>query len=165
MTTVNTDLIVPVYHPLCCLFHHLLSLFPCPFLLVLYIQGMYLQLLAQTQSPVTNPYLRRRGDNSGSPGRCRTGGVINRRGRGGGPSDRFAFINAVMAHARNGGDPLEIEELCRSDGFTQDGYQSAGSPRTSPSESLGGETPAKDRSPRDVVFSGGCDSIEAVGSR
>ncbi|CAM9652983.1 unnamed protein product [Scytosiphon promiscuus] len=55
--------------------------------------------------------------------------------RGSRAADRFGFINAVMAHAREGGDPLEVEEACGSEGggFTQEGYaesrESSGPPQ------------------------------------
>lgn len=75
-------------------------------------------------------------------------------------SSRFAFVNAVMAHAREGGDPLDIEEACGSDaagGFTQEGYagtpQSTATTTTPGSRRGGGGCP--DWSPCDGMSSGG----------
>ncbi|CAM9183682.1 unnamed protein product [Sphacelaria rigidula] len=73
-------------------------------------KGMYLQLMAMSQTPV-----RPGGASTSSRNRNR-GGTRDGRGgraiRGGG---RCAFINAVMSHARDGGDPLDIENACDSD--------------------------------------------------
>ena len=97
------------------------------------LQGMYLQLLAQSQpaAPISRRgnanFTSRRRD--GSSGRGDGGGGSSSRAAG-----RFAFINAVMAHARDGGDPLDIEEACASQGFAQDGYK--GTPQGTSSTSL-----------------------------
>ena len=103
---------------------------------------MYRQLLQQSQPPAGRPYgVRGRGGawSGAGEGRGRiqdsllfSGGRGGIKGGGRRTAGRFGFINAVMAHARDGGDPLDIEEACGSDsgGFTQDGY--AGTPKATP---------------------------------
>lgn len=104
---------------------------------------MYLQLLHQSQP--TGPSYRRGVINSGAAGEAGRRKESGRGGGGGGngsnsnsnsnrAAGRFGFINAVMAHARDGGNPLDIEEACGSDagGFTQDGYAGTPSPRSTP---------------------------------
>ncbi|CAM9889717.1 unnamed protein product, partial [Ectocarpus fasciculatus] len=75
-------------------------------------------------------------------------------------SSRFAFVNAVMAHARDGGDPLDIEEACGSDasgggggGFAQEGY--AGTPQSTVTPGSRREEGCPDWSPCDGMSSGG----------
>lgn len=70
-------------------------------------------------------------------------------GDGGRAEGRFAFINAVMAHARDGGDPLDIEEACTSGGFEQDEYN--GTPQTTSTQE---EVRASQWSPCDPMSSG-----------
>ncbi|CAM9607098.1 unnamed protein product [Ectocarpus sp. 12 AP-2014] len=133
--------------------------------------GMYRQLLQQSQPPPPSP--SRRGAAADGWGQRRrtersgwhvTGGEDEGGGGGGGSSrasSRFAFVNAVMAHAREGGDPLDIEEACGSDaagGFTQEGY--AGTPEstattTTPGSRKGGGAGCPDWSPCDGMSSGG----------
>ncbi len=140
-------------------------------LIVPLLQGMYRQLLQQSQPRAGRSC--RRGVSSGAGARRRReeNGGLGRGGGGGGggggrrAADRFGFINAVMAHARDGGDPLDIEEACGSDtgGFAQDCY--AGTPDFSPTqqqqgrgEDGGGVAAAAgcpDWSPCDPMSSGG----------
>lgn len=127
---------------------------------------MYRQLLQQSQPPAGPRYGRGRGASSGAAdaeGRRRQHDARFGGGGGGGGSrvaGRFGFINAVMAHARDGGDPLDIEEACGSDagGFTQDSY--AGTPDATPTqqqeEGQGqGTVGCPDWSPCDPMSSGG----------
>lgn len=103
---------------------------------------MYLRLMAQSQP--AGPSSRRTDAGVNARRDYRGGAAAGRKG------GRFAFINAVMAHARDGGDPLDIEEACHSDGFTQDGY--AGTPQMTPTQE-GMRT--ADSSPCDAMSSGG----------
>lgn len=67
---------------------------------------------------------------------------------------RFAFINAVMKHARDGGDPLDVEEACGSeDGFTQDDY--VGTPTQATPAQMGQGAPTVESSPGEAMSSGG----------
>lgn len=131
-------------------------------------QGMYLQLLAQSQ-PLAGPSSRRRDKGQGNNGGNVSDGV-RRQARGRDRDDRcdgshgarrndgrFAFINAVMAHARDGGDPLDVEDACGSEnGFAQEDYN--GTPQsTTPTPTRRGQFGAKtgaDWSPCDAMSSG-----------
>ena len=125
-------------------------------------QGMYRQLLHQSQPPAGAPYGRGRGRaSSGAAEGRRIQDDVRFGGGGGGGGNsraagRFGFINAVMAHARDGGDPLDIEEACGSDtgGFTQDSY--AGTPEATPTQGQSqGAAGCPDWSPCDPMSSGG----------
>lgn len=136
---------------------------------------MYRQLLQQSQPP---PPLSDRGAAADGWGRRqqqrrrteRSGWHVTGSGDEGGSGDggggssrassRFAFVNAVMAHARDGGDPLDIEEACGSDasgggggGFAQEGY--AGTPQSTVTPGSRREEGCPDWSPCDGMSSGG----------
>lgn len=135
---------------------------------------MYLQLLHQSQPAAASRRLR---NSNGNPSpdadsawtRKETGRHGGRGDDGRRAADRFGFINAVMAHAREGGDPFDVEEVCGSEGggFTQEGY--AGTPDdddgTIPTQQKGGRggsvvdaaaaAGCPDWSPCDAMSSGG----------
>lgn len=83
---------------------------PAPRIHLAYSQGMYLQMMAMSQTPV-----RPGGAPASSRSRNRGGTRDGRGGRAVRGGGRCAFINAVMSHVRDGGDPFDIENACDSD--------------------------------------------------